>query len=134
RRRGSGAAPGGPPEGSAAQPRRRARASGSPEPRAPGVGPRRSERYEAPRAVKNVNQLSVTLLFLLTVAGCAPGTSNTPQAGASMSQAIIEPYLKIQTALASDSIDEVKANAGNIATAATALGAPAVRIDMAAVQ
>ena len=48
-----------------------------------------------------------------------------------MSQAIVEPYLKIQTALASDSIDEVKANAGNIATAATALGAPAVRIDMA---
>jgi hypothetical protein len=51
-----------------------------------------------------------------------------------MSQAIIEPYLKIQTALSSDSIDEVKANAGNVATAATALGAPAVRIDMAAVQ
>jgi len=51
-----------------------------------------------------------------------------------MSQAIVEPYLKIQTALAADSIDEVKANAGNIATAATALGAPAVRIDMAAVQ
>ena len=51
-----------------------------------------------------------------------------------MSQAIVEPYLKIQTALASDSIDEVKANAGNIATAATVLGAPAVRIDMAAVQ
>jgi len=51
-----------------------------------------------------------------------------------MSQAIVEPYLKIQTALANDSIDEVKANAGHIATAATTLGAPAVRIDMAAVQ
>jgi hypothetical protein len=51
-----------------------------------------------------------------------------------MSQAIVEPYLKIQTSLSNDSIDEVKANAGNIATAATALGAPAVRIDTAAVQ
>ena len=36
--------------------------------------------------------------------------------------------------MSSDSIDGVQANAGNIATAATALGAPAVRIDMAAVQ
>ena len=51
-----------------------------------------------------------------------------------MSQAIIEPYLKIQTALAHDSIDEVKASAGNVATAATTLGAPAMRIDTAAVQ
>ena len=31
-------------------------------------------------------------------------------------------------------MDEVKANAGNIATAATALGAPAMKIDTAAVQ
>ena len=51
-----------------------------------------------------------------------------------MSQAIVEPYLKIQTALANDSIDEVKASAGNVATAATLLGAPAMRIDTAAVQ
>ena len=51
-----------------------------------------------------------------------------------MSQAIVEPYLKIQTALANDSIDEVKASAGNVATAATSLGAPAMRIDTAAVQ
>jgi len=85
-------------------------------------------------AVKNAIQLSATVQLLVILAGCAPGTANTPAAGASMSQAIIEPYLKIQTALSSDSIDEVKANAGNVATAATALGAPAVRIDMAAVQ
>ena len=51
-----------------------------------------------------------------------------------MSQAIIEPYLTIQAALARDSIDEVKAGAGNVATAATSLGAPAMRIDTAAVQ
>ncbi len=51
-----------------------------------------------------------------------------------MSRAVIDPYLKIQAALADDSMDEVKANAGSIATAATSLGAPAVKIDMAAVQ
>jgi hypothetical protein len=85
-------------------------------------------------AKNNVLQLSVTLLLLIILVGCAPGTSNTPKAGASMSQAIVEPYLKIQAALANDSIDEVKANAGNIATAATTLGAPAMRIDTAAVQ
>lgn len=51
-----------------------------------------------------------------------------------MSPAVVEPYLKIQAALAGDSIDGVKANAGNIATAATALGAPAMRIDTAALQ
>ena len=83
----------------------------------------------------NSIQLSVALAILaIVVAGCAPGTSNTPKAGASMTQAIVEPYLKIQAALAKDSIDEVKANAGNIATAATTLGAPAMRIDTAAVQ
>ncbi len=36
-----------------------------------------------------------------------------------MSRAVIDPYLKIQAALADDSMDEVKANAGSIATAAT---------------
>jgi Cu(I)/Ag(I) efflux system membrane fusion protein len=58
----------------------------------------------------------------------------TPKAGDTMSPSIVEPYLKIQAALASDSVDGVKMNAGNIATAATALGAPAMRIDTAALQ
>ena len=85
--------------------------------------------------MKNAVQLSVTLAILaIFVAGCAPNTSSTPKAGEAMSQAIIEPYLTIQTALAKDSIDEVKASAGNVATAATSLGAPAMRIDTAAVQ
>jgi membrane fusion protein, copper/silver efflux system len=73
----------------------------------------------------------------LTIASAcmpAPQTSNTPAAGTAMPRTIVDPYLKIQSALADDRIDEVKANAGNIATAATALGAPAMKIDMAAVQ
>ena len=47
---------------------------------------------------------------------------------------ILDPYLAIQEGLAHDSVDNLHANAGNIATAATALGAPAMKIDTAAVQ
>jgi hypothetical protein len=50
-----------------------------------------------------------------------------------MSASIIDPYLKIQEALAADSIEGVKANAGEIATASSALGAPAMKIDTSAV-
>jgi len=79
----------------------------------------------------------LAVVFLATtVAACAPApqTQNTPAAGGQMPRSIVDPYLKIQSALAEDSLDQVKANAGDIATAATALGAPAMKIDMAAVQ
>jgi Cu(I)/Ag(I) efflux system membrane fusion protein len=76
------------------------------------------------------------LLITAAVTACAPApaTDKTPKAGSEMSRGVIDPYLKIQAALADDSMDGVKANAGNIATAATALGAPAMKIDTAAVQ
>ena len=76
------------------------------------------------------------LLAALLTAGCmpAPATSNTPEGGSPMPSSIVDPYLKIQTSLFRDSLDEVKANAGNIATAATPLGAPAFKIGTAAVQ
>ncbi len=51
-----------------------------------------------------------------------------------MSRSIIDPYLKIQAALSDDSTGEIHANAGSIVTAATALGAPAMKIDTAALQ
>jgi hypothetical protein len=51
-----------------------------------------------------------------------------------MPAAVVDPYLKIQEALASDSVEGVRANAGDLATAATALGAPAMKIDTSAVQ
>jgi hypothetical protein len=75
-------------------------------------------------------------MMALTVSACAPApqTSATPAAGSEMSRAVIDPYLKVQTALADDSMDGVRANAGDIATAATALGAPAMKIDTAALQ
>jgi hypothetical protein len=78
------------------------------------------------------------LIVLLTIgaAACAPAplTDKTPKAGAEMSRAVLDPYLKIQAALADDSMEGVKANAGNVATAATALGAPAMKIDTTAIQ
>ena len=51
-----------------------------------------------------------------------------------MPRSVVDPYVKIQTALAADSFDVVRANAGTIATAATSLGAPAMKIDTAALQ
>jgi hypothetical protein len=76
----------------------------------------------------------VACLALTVACAPAPATDKTPTAGSEMSRAVIDPYLKIQAALADDSMDGVKANAGNIATAATALGAPAMKIDTTAVQ
>ncbi len=70
----------------------------------------------------------------------APEPSNTataavaPKAGGTLPAAIVDPYLKIQDGLAHDSIEGLRANAGDIATAATALGAPAMKIDTTAVQ
>jgi len=74
--------------------------------------------------------------LLLTPWACtpAPQTSATPAPGSPMSRAVLDPYFKIQEALADDSMEGVKQHAGEIATAATALGAPAMKIDMAAVQ
>ncbi len=77
------------------------------------------------------------LIFLaMSAASCtpAPQTSATPAPGREMSRSVIDPYLKIQAALADDSMDGIRQNAGEVATAATALGAPAMKIDTAAVQ
>jgi hypothetical protein len=65
---------------------------------------------------------------------CGVGGPASQAPGSTMPSSIVDPYLKIQTALAQDRVDEVRANAGEIATAATALGAPAMKIDTAAVQ
>jgi hypothetical protein len=76
------------------------------------------------------------IALALVAAGCtpAPGTSNTPESGAPVPSSIVEPYLRIQTELYNDSVENVRANAGNLATASTSLGSPAVKIDLAAIQ
>jgi hypothetical protein len=74
------------------------------------------------------------VVMLCIACAPAPQTANTPAAGTTLSASIVDPYLKIQQALADDSMDGVKANAGEIATASASLGAPAAKIDTAAVQ
>ena len=63
-----------------------------------------------------------------------PATGTTPAQGSSLPSSIMEPYLTIEEALVKDDIAPVRQNAGNIATAATALGAPAMRIQTGAAQ
>jgi len=65
---------------------------------------------------------------------CAPTVGKTPESGSAMPASIVEPYLEIQSSLADDRSDNIHARAGEIATAATALGAPAMKIDTAALQ
>jgi hypothetical protein len=76
------------------------------------------------------------LVVAATLSACspAPETTKTPTAGSEMPRSVIDPYLKIHAALSDDTIDGVRAAAGDVATAASALGAPAMKIDTAAVQ
>ena len=62
------------PEGSAAKPRRRARASDSLEPGAPGVGLRRREESGAPRALMNARWTPVTAVAAAVVLIAAWGS------------------------------------------------------------
>jgi hypothetical protein len=93
------------------------------------------ETHDSAKARNDFRGVALTALIALSTACMpAPQTSNTPAAGSEMPRTIVDPYLKIQAALADDRTDEVRANAGNIATAAAALGSPAMKIDTAAVQ
>jgi uncharacterized membrane protein len=73
-------------------------------------------------------------LVIANACAPAPQTSNTPPAGSTLSAAIVDPYLKIQEQLADDRMEGLRQHAGEIATAASALGAPAMKIDTAALQ
>jgi len=63
------------------------------------------------------------VLLASLAAGCGRAQPSAGQestaAATELSSGIVDPYLKINTALAADSIDGVKANAGDIATAAS---------------
>jgi hypothetical protein len=110
----------------------------------PARSPRNHENTKTDLSKTDLNQNAFvrscfrgcSILLVVAAAACAPAphAGKTPAAGTAMSTSIVDPYLKIQSALANDSVDGVKANAGEIATAASGLGAPAMKIDMAAVQ
>jgi len=81
-----------------------------------------------------VSWLRAAIVGGIAVSACAPMGGKTPDSGSTMPASIIEPYLAIQEALADDSTDNIKANAGKIATAATSLGGAAMKIDTSALQ
>ena len=68
----------------------------------------------------------------------APATKATtnaaPAPGSKIPSSVVDPYLKIQAALADDRVDDVRANASEVAKAASSLGPPAAKIDTAATQ
>ncbi len=72
--------------------------------------------------------------FCALAAGCTGAASPEVQEGGQLPRSIVDPYLRIQQALANDSVEGVRQNAGEIATAASALGAPAMKIDTSALQ
>jgi hypothetical protein len=74
------------------------------------------------------------VLLALVAAGCSRAAFPVTARGGEMPRSVIDPYLKIQTELAGDGMEGIRAHAGEIATAATALGAPAMKIDTAALQ
>ncbi len=89
------------------------------------------ERLRASAAALAVASLMVSTAVMAPA--CSPAMKEAPAAGGEMSSAVVDPYLNIHLALAQDSLDGIRQNAGMIATAATALGAPAMKIDTAAV-
>lgn len=76
----------------------------------------------------------LTAAVALSACAAAPQTSKTPTAGSEMPRSVVDPYLKIHAALSDDTVEGVRTAAGDMATAATALGAPAMTIDTAALQ
>ena len=110
----------------------------------PARSPRNHENTKTDLSKTDLNQNALVLscfrgcaiLVVVAAAACAPAphAGKTPAAGTAMSTSIVDPYLKIQAALADDSTEGVHANAGMLVTAATALGSPAMKIDTAAIQ
>ena len=77
--------------------------------------------------------LAVVLAIASAVA-CSAGAPELPTRPTRFLRRSVEPYLSIHDALATDSIENVRQNAGQVATAAAGLGALAAKIDTAAVQ
>ena len=77
---------------------------------------------------------SCLLSIALAGAACSQAATTATPPAKEMPSAVIDPYLRIADALASDSIEGVTSNAGQVATAATALGALAFKIDTSAAQ
>lgn len=73
-------------------------------------------------------------LCAVVVAGCSPALSTSQPEGSELPHSLLDPYLRIQEALAEDSLEGVQQNAGLLTTESTKLGAPGMRIQTAAAQ
>ena len=73
------------------------------------------------------------LLIGVTLSACNLTKTGEAQDG-QLSRGVVDPYLRIEDALANDSIDNIRQNAGEVATAASGLGAFAFKIGPAALQ
>jgi hypothetical protein len=81
-----------------------------------------------------MKQLVFGALCALLAAGCGPAAPPQAVEGAELPHSLLDPYLRIQDALANDSIDGIRQNAGELTTESTKLGAPGVKIQTAAAQ
>jgi hypothetical protein len=81
-----------------------------------------------------MKSLFAVALFALVAAGCNKAAFPETKEGGRLPDSIMTPYLNIEKALADDSTDGIRQNAGELTTAATALGAPAMRIQTEAAQ
>jgi hypothetical protein len=83
----------------------------------------------AKQKTSDAKKRGTVVAFILTLFALAG-----PSLAADLPAALVDPYLRVQTALAADKIDGVKADAGHIAQAAGSLGAQARPIADAARQ
>ena len=83
----------------------------------------------AKQKASTAKKASIVATFILTLVALA-----RPALSADLPAALVDPYLRVQTALAADKIDGVKADAGQIARAAGSLGTQAKAIVDAARQ
>ena len=73
-------------------------------------------------AMKKRSLMALLALFSPPAACRLRAHRTRPEGGSPMPSSIVEPYLKIQTELYNDSVENVRANAGNIATASDSAG------------
>lgn len=77
----------------------------------------------------------MTRMLLSIVFACAaavPAFAQAPAGKSELPSTLVDPYLRIHTALVADKVDGIKQDASAIAQAATPLGAPAKRLAEAA--
>jgi hypothetical protein len=98
-----------------------------------GASPR-SEVSRPPRPAAGFNLDALCVVSLLAAAACNQSAAHMAPVAGQLSRLVVDPYLSVDAALASDQVDGLQARAAEIGSAARALGPSAVAIDKAAAQ